>query len=131
MNSKLHNYVTERFGNAYPNIDEVCAIYESYMKDNGIQFFDFPHGFFTAHAKGDAFIVYDLYTDQEHRKKKFAWELFQIIKEEAEKADASVIIGFSEHAGQNHELGRGAMKAAGFVKAFETDVDTVYLRGVH
>lgn len=128
MNSNfILPYITERYGNF------LCKQYRDNLVAKGIELFEFPFGFFTAEGKGDAYIVHDLYVAPEFRRKQAhecAWKLFEAMREKARQLHKNVMIGFSEFEGQNQELGRIAMKTAGFQKAFETDLSEVYIRGV-
>lgn len=121
----LSSYIAER----YPEFTSRASLYEEALGKMNAKLFEFPYGFFTAKKQGDAFIIFDLYTTPEARKTGKAWDLFAEIKKEAE--GANVLIGFSEHCGRGHADGKGAMKAAGFIKAYETKAADIYMRGVH
>ena len=91
----------------------------------------FPYGFYTWAVQGDAFILYDMYVPAEQRLKGHAWALFNDAKRLAKAYDKNVIISFSEEAGTKQELGQAALKAADFIMAYKTPVDTIWIRGTN
>lgn len=122
----LEAYIKERYGIYSPILSE---LYTAECQKDGTIRHDYAYGFFTAQPWGDALVVHDIYTAPEWRSKGYCWALFNDIKRLARKCGKIVIIGFSEKAGKNQELGQQAMKAASFKEAFETDLATVYMRG--
>lgn len=123
---KLKNYMTERYSKEYAN--QVFK-YLSWIKENNIQIAESAYGFITFELKGDAVIIYDMYIEPKIRRLSKGWDLFKGVQQQAKKANKQVMITFSEKIGKNQELGIAAIKAANFIKAFETDIDTVYIRG--
>lgn len=127
----MSDYLQERYGNlSYKNADLV-SYYTDYLKKNQIEVFTEFYGFFTGHKKGDAFIVYDVFVKPEYRSKHYSKAVFSECRAKALTSGASVVIGFTEHAGQNQHLGRRTLENLDFVKAFSTDIGNVYVRGVN
>lgn len=129
MSSNLKAYITERYGDL--GIENPSYKYAAWLCDHGYKTYETPYGFFIAKAKGDAFIVRDLYTTKEARKKGFAWSLFYDIRQLAKQAGSNVILGFSNEGGYGQEHGRKAMEAAGFVPYAKTETTTAYIRGAY
>lgn len=134
MNTLLQAYIQERYGNEIKDLahlEEVAIAYADYLARESFQVLNIPGGFITFKLQGDACIVNDVYTTKDARKKGVGWKLFYNILKLSKKAGKNVIIGFSEHLGRNHEDGLGFMKAAGFKKAFDTEISQVFIRGVY
>lgn len=123
----LKAYIEERYD------AEMATRYSDYLKyvqQEGIVSYENDHGFVTMKPEGDALIVYDMYILPEHRGQHKAWGLWNAVQEFAKSCNKRVIITFSEKAGKNHNLGLRAMQAVNFVKMFDTNIDSVYIRGV-
>lgn len=123
----LKDYIKERYGIESPEFSE---FYTAECQKDGTIAYTYPYGFFTAQLWGDALVVHDIYTAPEWRSKGYCWALFNDIKRLARENGKIVIIGFSEKVGLKQELGQKAMEAATFKKAYETDIATVYMRGL-
>lgn len=130
MTDALEAYIDERYGNL-GDPKKLRELYEAYLEKSRIETHSYPFGFYTAKPQGDAYIVFDLYTSPRYRKQAYAWKLFDQIRSEAQRLHKNVIIGFSEHLGRNHKDGTGAMEAAGFLKAYSSDIGEIFMRGTH
>lgn len=123
-------YLQERYGNVYKDCGKVAEILLDKSLADGRTLLVKPYGFIIYKLDGDALVLYDMYVNQGYRGKKMAWALFAECQKIAKDAQKAVIITFSEHCGQNHELGLGAIKAAGFKLAYTTKIDQVFIQGV-
>lgn len=125
--TKVKNYIEERY-------DADMALkyrdYFKYLNQEKILAYENEDGFVTLKPEGDAVILYDMYITPESRSQHKAWKLWNVVQTCAQEWKKKVIITFSEKAGKNHNLGLQAMKAVNFVKMFDTNVDSVYIRGV-
>ena len=125
----LTEYIKERYFDNEHTDDIVCA-YLDHLFENNFKLLETNDGFITYKFQGDACIINDIYTAKEHRKTKGAWRLFNELRAITLANPAcKVMIGFSEYVGQGHEHGKGAMKAAGFVKSGQDNTMEVYVRG--
>jgi hypothetical protein len=125
----MSSYIKERYINDDKS-SEYAFEYLTYLNEEGFKVVEHEVGFIVYKFQGDACIVNDIYTRQEHRKTKGAWKLFnELRKLTIANTNCNVLIGFSEFYGQGHEDGKGAMKAAGFVKAGEDNMREIYMRG--
>lgn len=123
-------YVEDRYKSAVESPELAAYEYVIWLKDNGFKMLDRAYGFITYKFEGDACIIHDIYTTREFRKSKYAWALWQQMLETIQaKPECKVVIGFSENIGENHKDGIGAMLAAGFVEAYKTKEQTIYMRG--
>lgn len=126
----LYNYLNERYTFSDNNL--ATKLYKQHLERQGSKIIEKPYGFITYKFQGDACIISDIFTTAESRKTGQAWNLFKAVKNEINKhPECAVIIGFSEHGGQNAEPGIGAMIAAGFTPAYELKEKTVYMRGTY
>lgn len=122
-------YIKERYI-VEANNSEIAFAYLTYLNKEGFQVIEDEVGFIVYKFQGDACIVNDIYTRTEHRKTKGAWKLFNKLRAiTTANSNCNVLIGFSEFYGQGHEDGKGAMKAAGFVKTGEDTMKEIYIRG--
>lgn len=129
--TSLFAYVNERYGNIGP-ASELSFMYAKYLNDEKFTVLEMDVGFIIYKFQGDACIVNDIYTKKEHRKSKGAWKLFNQLRVIVRaNPKCNVIIGFSEFEGQGHEHGKGAMKAAGFIKVAEDNTREIYMRGTY
>lgn len=125
----LVNYIRERYIDD-KQTEEMTFAYKTFLHDESFEFLQTEVGFITYKFQGDACIINDIYTAPEYRKTKGAWKLFNELRQiTLANPNCNVMIGFSEFIGHGHEHGKGAMKAAGFVKAGEDDVKEIYFRG--
>jgi GNAT superfamily N-acetyltransferase len=132
MNS--HNviaYISERYGNIEGTTPHSLANqWRERLKSSGKKVFESEYGFMVYQLQGDAVILWDIYVKPEYRNNKQAWRFHDALLQLGQKLGKRVMIGFSEHAGQNHQLGRGALKAAGFQPAFKTERSEVFIKGI-
>lgn len=120
----VNAYIKERYG------PEATIDWNDYLKDSNFDFHTTDFGFVTYRLQGDAVIMGDIYIKPEHRNQKNAWMLHDDVMNKAKKHNKRVAIGFSDFIGQNHILGLQAMKAAGFVPAYKTNDQFVFLKGI-
>lgn len=125
--------IIEYLEDRYPIFEDVSLAaydYACWLKEQGFSILDKPYGFITYKFQGDACIIFDIYTQKEFRKTKKAWQLWtEMLKHIQSNPNCHVVIGFSEHIGTNPADGVGAMLAAGFVQAYDTKEQAIYLRG--
>lgn len=125
----LKQYIKERYLDD-PKGDDIAVAYLDYLFKEEFKILETKEGFITFKFQGDACIINDIYTAPEYRKTKGAWRLFNELRSNTLKnPNCKVMIGFSEYLGQGHEHGKGAMKAAGFIKIGQDSVKEIYLRG--
>ena len=101
-----------------------------YLVDNGLTCYMTGFGFVTYKLQGDSVLLYDLYVKPEYRKHTYSRVLFDMVVDIGQKADKRCCITFSQFIGKNHLAGIRAMNIAGFVPAFKTDEEFVFLRGI-
>lgn len=129
------DYVKERYNptDFEESLDSIAERFERDYRSKGVITAKTEAGFITFQIKGDALIVWDIFVKPEYRDKakaSAAWKLHNIAKSIGEKWGMRVMIGFSEKNGKNKEAGVKAMKTAGFMKAYDTDLSTVYIKGI-
>ncbi len=124
------SYIRERYGNL-ENAELLITLYNDFLKRDGWTTHEYPYGFFIAKQEGDALVINDIYVTKRARLKGLSKALFYDIKQLARSLKSVVIIGFSEHAGQNQHLGKAAMEAVGFIPTYNTDISQVYMRGTN
>jgi GNAT superfamily N-acetyltransferase len=127
------DYIKDRYNEddfAPLTLEQVAEQLQFKYKEADIKTVKMGFGFFTYKSQGDALVIYDLFTTADKRSKKYAWKLFERIQEVARELNKSVLIGFSDVTGKNHEMGRGAMRAAGFVPSHTLTNKQVYIRGI-
>lgn len=120
----LSAYLQER----YPEVD--LTQWVQGLNDMGMRIYKASYGFFTYKAVGDSLIIGDIYVKIKDRASGRGRELFEQILKTAREANCSLLIGFSEHGGTNQQVGRAAMKLAGFKRALELTDYTVFFRGI-
>lgn len=127
----LYSYINERYGNL-GKATEMTFAYSKFLTQEKFNVIESEIGFIIYKFEGDACIVNDIYTKKDHRKTKGAWKLFQQLKDIVQSnPSCAVMVGFSEFDGQGQEHGKGAMKAAGFVKVGQDETREIYMRGTH
>lgn len=124
------NYLKERYNATDFNLEELAFNFESDYRKQGVAVFKIDIGFVAYKLEGDAIIITDLYTTPEARGKKQAWKFHNALVQLGRGYGKRVLIGFSEKAGKNHELGLRAMKGAGFVKSAELSNSDVFIKGI-
>lgn len=124
FNTMLTNYLNERYGdNLEINWDEYLARYElECLSDN--------HGFVTYKLQGDAAIIADMWVETKARGHTHSWKLHDQVINAAKERGKRVAITFSDFKGINHMAGIAAMKRAGFVPAFKTAKEFVFMKGI-
>lgn len=125
----LYNYICERYN--FDNNEKATFLYKEYLNKEHFTILSKDYGFIIYKFEGDACIINDLYTTKEYRKTGKAWDLFKelmYIVNQNEKC--KVLIGFSEHDGQNHANGQGAMLSAGFKPVQYLKDKIVFMRGI-
>lgn len=130
MNSNIKSYILERYGNL-ENAELLITLYIDFLKRDGWTVHSYPYGFFISKQDGDALVINDIYVNKRARLKRMSKALFYDIKKLAHSLKSVVIIGFSEHAGQNQHLGKAAMEAVGFIPTYNTNISQVYMRGTN
>lgn len=125
----LTDYIAERYTDE--NMSYAAAMsYLNYLYNEKFTVLEAVYGFITYKFQGDACIINDIYTKKEYRKTKAAWRLFDMLREKTtNNPNCNVLIGFSEFGGKNHQDGKGAMKAAGFIKIGQDNIREIYMRG--
>lgn len=128
-NNHLNSYIKER----YPDLfgmkpDEICQKYTDHLAQSGTHVLESESGFATYKMIGDALVIYDMYVFPEFRNERRSHELFNELRQSAQKLHKSVIITFSEFAGSKHELGKRAILSNGFQKVFDRHSGEVYMR---
>jgi hypothetical protein len=125
----MNLYIKERYPQ-FEDSNKTAFEYLTYLKKNNFQFLNEKEGFIVYKFEGDACIINDIYICNEYRKTKSAWKLFNNLRNlTLTNKNCKVLIGFSEHNGNNHQSGIGAMTAAGFVKTGQDDIKDIYIRG--
>lgn len=108
--------------------ERIASRFEEAVECSGLEIIKKPYGFVTYKLEGDAVIIYDMYVSPSFRGQDKAWELHNEVLEKA--TDKRVAITFVDKLGQNHQLGIGAIKAAGFKLHQATSTDFVFLKGI-
>lgn len=125
----LVDYIGERYTDEDMSY-ATAMMYMSYLQKEKFTVLEKEYGFIVYKFQGDACIINDIYTKKEYRKTKAAWKLFNNLREITMKnPNCNVLIGFSELEGKNQQDGKGAMKAAGFIKVGQEQHREVYMRG--
>jgi len=118
-------YIKERYDGKFQEKDYIKGVW-----NNGLKINFYSHGFITYKTWGDALLLVDMFIEHHYRSSGYAWKLFDIIKDLARKAGATVIITFSDKIGSNRENGLGAIEAAGFIPLHDLTSTLVYIRGI-
>jgi hypothetical protein len=125
----ITDYIQERYPE-FINASHTAVIYMDRLISEQYSSLVRGYGFIIYKFVGDACVIKDIYVKQEYRKTKKAWQLWtDMLYLIQATANCHVVIGFSEYTGTNHSDGIGAMLAAGFIKAYDTEDRTVYMRG--
>jgi len=111
-------------------MEQLAEEFENIQRSMGVQVFKTDRSFLTYQLSGDAVIIYDIYVKPEARNQNEAWRLFKSLIPVAQQLGKRVVIGFSEKIGKNKDLGVIAMQAAGFVRAHEDKLRTVFIKGI-
>lgn len=134
MNSDFFtDYLHERYRGedfATVSMDQIAMTYEAIQNQRGVHFFKTPKGFVSYSLRGDAMIIHDIYVKKEYRGTKEARRMFNALEQFAQSMSKRVLIGFSDLIGKNQHLGITAMKAGGFVPAYETKTKHIYIKGI-
>lgn len=128
----LADYINERYDLADfapATLDEVIERVLDTWERSDVQVIENHYGFISYQLQGDAIVIYDLYVKPALRNKSNAWKLFNKAIAEAQSQNKRVAITFSE-PGKNEHFGLGAIKQAGFIPAYKTDSDTVFIKGL-
>lgn len=118
----IKDYIKERYG------ENLEIDWNGYLNNHQLDVYTTKDGFVTFKLEGDAAIIYDMYVKPYARSHTHAWDLHDHVLNKA--SGKRVMITFSEFKGKNHLAGIKAMKVAGFVPAFKTDEEFVFIKGI-
>lgn len=118
------DYIKERYG------EGLDINWKEYLEKYQLAEYATPQGFITYKPQGDAMLIYDMYVKPAFRKHTHAWVLHNHVRNLGEDFGKRVMITFSDFKGKNHIAGIKAMKVAGFVPAFKTNEEFVFIKGI-
>lgn len=126
-------YLKERYNDYdfYPlTLEQIAKRFESLQEELGNEIIKKPEGFMTYKLEGDAVLINDFYVKPQYRGHTKAWEFHDEVIDIARKAGKKVAVTFAELLGKNHLKGIGAIRTAGFIPAFKTTSDIVFIKGI-
>lgn len=118
-------YLQERYNNELSLED-----WEDYLSENELSVYETDNGFVTYKLQGDAALIHDMYVKPDYRKHTHAWELHNHVLDQANQGGKRVMLTFSDFYGNNHLAGIKAMRVAGFIPAFKTMDQFVFIKGI-
>lgn len=120
----IQAYLNERYG------DNLELDWDEYLKRYELDCHKTYYGFVTYKMQGDCGIIYDMYVKPEFRKHTYAWLLHDYVLKLAKSNGKRCFMTFSDFKGKNHMAGIKAMKVAGFIPAFKTNEEFVFIKGI-